>query len=192
MQFEKAVQYILDKQSKVLSPDLCYHNIDHIKDVYEAARQIGTAEGVTAHELQLLLTAASYHDAGYLKQAKAHEEESCRIARTVLPEFEYTPEDIERICGMIMATRLPQTPHNHLEQILADADLDYLGRDDFFTTGQQLFAELQNFGNIGSENDWNAMQVKFVESHQYFTQTSIQQRQAKKDENLAAVKSKIK
>ena len=30
------------------------------------------------------------------------------------------------------ATKIPQTPLTKLEEIICDADLDYLGREDFF------------------------------------------------------------
>ena len=34
-----------------------------------------------------------------------------------LPEYGYSTGQIDRICGMIMATQIPQTPHNKLEEI---------------------------------------------------------------------------
>ena len=99
--------------------------------------------------------------------------------------------EIQKIKGMIMATKIPQSPANHLEEIMADADLDYLGRDDFFTIGNKLFEELTMFGIVNSERDWNLLQEKFLESHHFFTQTSIQTRNQKKNENLEIIKSKL-
>lgn len=191
MQFEQARDFIFDELRKGLSGQLTYHSIAHVQDVYQAAEYLGKQEGLTGYELKLLLTAASYHDAGFLKEARDHEEESCRIAGGVLPGYGYSAEDIARICGMIRATRIPQSPHNHLEEILADADLDYLGRDDFFSIGEQLFTELKTAGVLNSEEAWNRMQVRFLESHRYFTPTAIRERGPKKQENLAAVKAKI-
>jgi hypothetical protein len=92
---------------------------------------------------------------------------------------------------MIMATKIPQTPNNHLEQILADADLDYLGRDDFFTIGNKLYDELAMFGIITNERDWNLLQERFLESHNYHTATAISSRNAKKQQNLDIIKSKL-
>lgn len=189
MQFEQAGDYILNRLSIELPAHLFYHNIEHTKDVYQAAKRIGEAEGITGDELKLLLTAAYYHDCGFLIKAKGHEEESCRIARETLPGYGYTADQIDRICGMIMATRLPQSPTNHLEEILADADLDNLGRDDFFTISHKLFLENSFFGNVADENEWNLQQMDFIENHQYFTKTAINLRQAKKDVNLGRIKA---
>jgi uncharacterized protein len=191
MQFENAGQFILNKLNE-LPQQLSYHSVEHIHDVYHAAEKLGKQENISDYEMKLLLTAAWFHDSGFLKGAKDHEEESCRIAHQFLPDFDYSEEEIEHICGIIMATRIPQSPKNHLEEILADADLDYLGRDDFFTIGDKLFAELSIFGFLNTEDEWNRLQVNFLESHHYFTKTAIQQRQAKKEAHLALVKSKIK
>lgn len=192
MQFENAGKFILNKLSNELPQHLFYHSVEHIDDVYAAAEKLGKQENISDYEMKLLLTAAWFHDSGFLKGAKGHEEESCRIARQFLPDYNYSNEEIECICGMIMATQIPQSPKNHLEEILADADLDYLGRDDFFTIGDKLFAELSIFGFLNTEDDWNRLQVRFLESHHYFTPTAIQQRQAKKEAHLTLVKSKIK
>lgn len=191
MRFKEAVNDILDQLTRQLPERLTYHSIYHIKDVYQTAKAIAEQEKLPENETRLLLTAASYHDAGFLKHSQGHEEESCRMARTALPIYGYSNDAIEQICGMIMATRIPQTPYNLLEEILADADLDYLGRDDFFSIGDQLFTELKTAGTINTEQEWNQMQIKFMEAHRYFTATSQRLRNAKKEANLALVKAKI-
>lgn len=192
MQFKKAGKFILSKLAKELPNHLSYHSIEHIEDVYNAAEQIGKQEGVSDYEMKLLLTAAWYHDAGFLKGAKDHEEESCRIAQAALPGYGYSAREISLISGMIMATRIPQTPHTKLEEIMADADLDYLGRDDFFTIGDKLFNELSMFGFLDTEDEWNNLQVRFLEKHHFFTQTAINTRQAKKEKHLQEIKAKLK
>ena len=192
MQFNKVKKFILDKLKKELPENLTYHSLGHIKDVYKAAEHFAELEKVKGDDLTLLLTAVLFHDSGFLIQQKEHERVGCDIARENLPRFEYAPEQIEMICGMIMATQIPQTPHNKLEQIICDADLDYLGRDDFFTIGNKLFDELCMYGIINTELEWNKLQVRFLEKHHYFTPSAKKIRKAKKAENLALIKSKIK
>lgn len=189
MQFQQAKSYINARLRKELPRHLTYHSVAHVRDVYKAAERLAKAEGVKGEDLTLLLTAVLFHDAGFIFQSKDHEKIGCDIVREDLPRFEYTPEQIERICGMIMATRIPQTPHNLLEQIIADADLDYLGRNDFWTIGNTLFEELQMYGIIQTEEQWNALQVKFLEQHHYFTETALQTRKPKKDEYTAILKA---
>jgi HD superfamily phosphodiesterase len=191
MLFEEAGEYILFKLRNELPKRLTYHNVDHTMDVYTAAAAIGKVENINTWEMKLLLTAALYHDCGYLVRDKGHEEESCGIARDVLPSYSYNSNEIELVCGMITATKVPQTPKNLLEKILADADLDYLGRDDFFVIAHLLYTEISNSGIVHNEDSWNQSQVLFIKSHQYFTETAANLREAKKQENMNTIKARI-
>jgi uncharacterized protein len=191
MQFEEAGKFIIKRLSDELPDHLTYHNVKHTVNVYRAAEYIGTQEGISDYEMKILLTAACFHDSGFLIRAIGHEVESCHIAKEALSLYQYSPDEIERICGIIMVTKLPQTPHNQLEMILADADLDYLGRDDFFTIAHKLFLENAFLGFIADENAWNQTQIWFIQNHQYFTKTAVNLRQAKKETNLELIKAKI-
>jgi len=174
-----------------LPAELHYHRVEHTEGVYEACKQLAALEHINAYETKLLLTAACYHDSGFLNDHYGHEQISCEIARSALPDYGYTENEINRVCGMIMATRIPQSPQNHLEEILADADLDYLGRDDFFIWSNKLYLEWGASGKINGEN-WNRTQIDFFEKHHYFTKTALQLRLAKKTKHLAALKAKLK
>jgi len=187
MLFEQAGNFILDKLESELRPDLYYHNAAHTRDVHSAAERIGKGERISDYDMKLLLTAACYHDSGFLRASIGHETESCAIAQHALPGFGFSAEEIEVICGMIMATRIPQSPKNHLEEILADADLDYLGRDDFFTIGDKMYKEL----GLGHRDEWNEMQLKFLERHTYFTQTALDLRDSKKKKHLEQIRKQL-
>lgn len=191
MQYKQIEQAILETLKHKLPAYLSYHSVSHVQDVCRAAVSLAACEGVTGDDLVLLKTAALFHDTGFLHGAQDHEHKSCEIACQYLPQYGYTPAQIEQICGMIMATRIPQMPHNHLEEILADADLDYLGRDDFFVIGNRLYEELSLFGIVHNRDDWNRLQIKFLESHHYFTNTAIIMRKEKKNQHLQIIKSQL-
>jgi uncharacterized protein len=187
-----AIHIVIIKLLKDKLPEhLSYHSVNHIIDVINSVEKIAIAENVNQEDLILLKTAALFHDTGFLYGAKNHEEKSCEIAQEYLLEYDFSQPQLDKIKGMILATKIPQTPNNHLEEILADADLDYLGRDDFFIIGDKLFEELSMFGMVNSERDWNLLQEKFLESHHFFTKTSLESRNQKKQENLNIIKSKL-
>src|SRR6266545_8069079 len=122
---------------------LTYHSLAHTcDDVVPAVERLAALLGVAGENLVLLRTAAYFHDTGFVERRDKHEAASARLATSVLPYCGYTPSQIAAIERMIMATRLPQTPHTLLEQILADADLDSLAREDFLGTSLALRAEL--------------------------------------------------
>jgi TolB-like protein/predicted metal-dependent HD superfamily phosphohydrolase/Tfp pilus assembly protein PilF len=170
---------------------LHYHNVAHTRDVVTTALAIAQQEGVDQQELQILKTAACYHDLGFVISTKNHEANGCEIAREILPGFGFSADQIERVCGMIMATKIPQTPKNHLEQILCDADLDYLGRDDFYTTGRTLFEEMKERGFVETEREWNLIQKTFLENHRYHTRFSKENREARKQTHLQEILAKL-
>lgn len=191
MNFVEAKQHILTRLEKELDKTLYYHSLKHVYDVYHNAEILGKNEGIEGRDYTLLLTAALYHDAGFVIMRENHEEVSCTLAKEVLPKFGYSNDDLTKICGMIMATKIPQSPKNHLEEIICDADLDYLGRDDFFSIGNALYAELKEQGILTNEKDWNRMQVKFLKSHTYFTQTSQKLKAPKKQEHIEQLESLV-
>ncbi len=192
MQFQQAKEFIINKLKKELPGYLVYHTVDHVMDVYQAAENIGKLENINEDNMQLLLTAVLFHDAGFIKGPNLHEEESCRIANQYLPAYGFSQCEMKTINGLILATKIPQTPKNHLEEIICDADLDYLGRDDFFPNGNKLYIEFIGAGIVKNENDWNKLQVSFLESHHYFTSTALKLRQEKKEEHLELVRLKIR
>jgi hypothetical protein len=191
MNYKKMEEFILNKLKTELPPYLQYHSIHHITDVFDAAISISKSEDISEQELLLLKTAVLFHDAGYTIQGDQHEAISCKMAKETLGNFDYTKNEIEMICGMIMATQIPQRPKNILEEIICDADLDYLGRDDYWTISRGLYSEL-NISKPMTERDWLNVQIKFFESHEYCTKTSISLRKKRKDEHLEELKKSLK
>lgn len=190
MNYSAAKEFIVAKLRAELSDALSYHGVHHTLDVLKMASSIGKNEGVSASELALLKTAALFHDAGFVKNKHlGHEAEGCVIAREVLPTFGYRPDQVERICGMIMATKIPQSPQNLLEQIICDADLDYLGRADFYPIGNSLYREMLAYGLIGNEKEWNVLQVNFLSKHQFHTDTNKRLREPVKRRYLNDLES---
>ncbi|MCO6148071.1 HD family phosphohydrolase [Flavobacterium sp. NRK1] len=188
---EKVKLFIINKLEKELPSGLYYHNVRHILDVYDTVIRHAAALELSAQDTLLLKTAALFHDSGFIIKAKGHEEISCSYAEEYLPLFGYSEEQVKIICGMIMATKIPQSPHTGLEEIIADADLDYLGRDDFFEISDCLYRELLNSEVVKNEKEWNALQVDFFEKHHYFTSLAKELRDGNKEKHLKIIKSKI-
>jgi len=190
--FTSIKQPILSRLKNELDPRLGYHNIMHTLDVLEQAEVLAKQEKVTdKHDLLLLKTAAVFHDSGFLFVYKGHEEKGCEIASQSLRNV-FSEEDIKKVCGMIMATKIPQSPNTLLEQIICDADLDYLGRNDFEPISQTLHKEFIIFKIIPENIIWDHVQIKFFESHHYFTGTSISKRNEKKLKHLNILKERSK
>jgi len=185
--FEAAKAYALERLENELPDYLTYHCIEHTRDdVVPAVELFAEKSGV--HYWQdrlLLLTGAYFHDLGFVYQVANHEEISAEIAREVLPNMGYTQEHLDIIEGIIMATKMPQRPHGLLQEIIADADMDSLGREDFFEVADGLRQELEALGNIQSNEEWYTFEIKFLSNHDYFTDAARLLRSEQKAANLA-------
>jgi class 3 adenylate cyclase len=191
IQFTDIQEIILDKLEKELPDYLFYHNVKHTVDIVTEVELIGWGEGCSDEEILLLKTAGLFHDAGHTVAYDNHEFHGTVLAREMLPKYNYSPEQIEKICSIIMATKLPPKPSNLLESIICDSDLDYLGRSDFIPVSNTLYEELKAQNKIGSLNDWNKIQVKFISGHQYFTQTARSLREVNKQQQIERIQSLI-
>jgi adenylate cyclase len=191
IQFTDIQEIILDKLERELPDYLYYHNVKHTVDVVTEVELIGWGEGCTDEEILILKTAGLFHDAGHTVAYDDHEYYGAQLARELLPSYNYTPEQIERICSVIMATRLPPKPSDLLENIICDSDLDYLGRSDFIPVSNTLYEELKAQNKMGSLNDWNKIQVRFISGHQYFTETARSLREVNKQLQIERIQSLI-
>jgi adenylate cyclase len=187
IQFTDIQEIILDKLEKELPQLLSYHNVKHTVDVVTEVELIGWGEGVTDEEILLLKTAALFHDAGHTIAYDNHEYHGTILAKEWLPKFNYTPEQINKICELIMSTKMPPKPRNLLEKIMCDSDLDYLGRSDFIPVSNTLFKELKEQNKIGTLNDWNKLQLKFISGHQYYTKTAQSLREVNKQKQIERI-----
>ena len=108
-----------------------------------------------------------------------------------MSELNFSKEDIQIVNGLIKSTKVPQRPQTVLEQIICDVDLDYLGRDDFYPISNLLYRELKAFSMVSNLNDWNKIQIRFLENHEYHTDFAINNRQPEKEKRISELKTML-
>jgi class 3 adenylate cyclase len=189
IQFTDLQELMLNKLERELPNYLFYHNVKHTIDVVTQVELIGIGEGVDDEELLLLKTAALFHDSGHILGYDDHEYFATLIAKEILPDYFYTSRQVDSICDLIMATKMPPLPKNKLEEIMCDSDLDYLGRSDMIPVSNSLFRELKEMDKIGSLKEWNMLQIKFISGHQYFTKTAQSLREVNKQKQIERIKN---
>jgi uncharacterized protein len=159
--------------------------VDHTRyDVVPAADRLATLLGLSDEQMLLVRTAAWYHDLGFVQQRIDHETVSVQIAYAVLPRYGFNRQQVTTVEQLILATQLPQQPQTLLEQILADADLDSLGREDFLVTSLAPRDELAAFGEESTLREWYTRQHQFLHDHRYFTDAARLIRGERKQRNL--------
>ena len=184
MNTDQLNDFINEKLKSKLSEHLTYHGLHHTLDVLKVCREYIERMQLSEQDSYLLETAALFHDTGFLFTYEDHETESIRYAREILPNWGYSLKQIDAICGMIAATRIPQNPVTILEKVLADADLDYLGTDDFYRISETLYHELVAYKRIKNRDDWDNLQIRFLQKHHYHTDFAKKYRESVKQKHL--------
>jgi len=190
--FDKLYHKVISDLTNSLPGYLTYHDPNHTKHVLEKTILISEKENVSDKELFLLKIAALYHDTGYKISNEDHEAESCGIVQRDLSELGFEETDIKQICGMIMATKIPQDPKSHLEGILADADLEYLGTNEFDAISDKLYTEMKHFRPDLSLKQWYDIQIGFISKHRYHTEYCLKHREPYKLKNLLKIQEKAR
>ena len=168
-----------------------YHDCRHTEDVIRQVQEIGYREKVNQHEIALLKLAALYHDLGFLVQRPNHESAGVELFMQESIDSEISDEEKQTVASLIMVTKIPQQPKTLLESIICDADLDYLGREDFPSIAEFLYLELKACGEMNDRARWNEIQLSFLGSHQYHTESSRKLRTNGLQNNIEFVRRRL-
>lgn len=170
---------------------LTYHNANHTRYVLKQAEKIAMQENVSGRDLMLVKIAALYHDIGFLVNREEHEKLGCQIASSELLHTELTHDEINQVCGMIKATRIPQKPTTIAEKIVADADLEYLGTKNFDQFSMKLYKELLYSDPTLTYREWDEIQIDFLSNHTYHTNYCQSWKEPFKQKNLEMVQERL-
>ena len=192
---------IVDRYIKVLFRDempdgFKYHNADHTlhptKGVVASANRIAISENISEHDRELLITAAYFHDTGYIRQYKKNEPVAARMAGRILILIGYKPNEVAKIQKMILATDLESEPESHVEKILCDADLDHFGREYFFKLDGRLREEWREKGmDVSDDVKWYKDTLELLKKHQYYTESQKKSREKGKQKNIKRLIKKM-
>jgi putative nucleotidyltransferase with HDIG domain len=147
-----------------------YHHLQHTIKVREAALALADRIGFSAVDREVLELAALLHDAGYLETYEGHEEAGCRLAAEWLEALAYPAEQLARVQGCIMATKISNQPENLLEMAIRDADMSHLAYEAYLEEVDSLRREWAVvLDKTYTDEEWYALNHRFIKGHQYFT-----------------------
>jgi len=189
----EARDFVRNLLGEKLAPWAHYHDFRHTEETVGAAREIGTASGLQDGDLEILSLAGWFHDTGYIEVTAGHEERSVEIATAYLSPRGYPAEKLGKISGCIMATKVPQKPKNLLEQVICDADMLFLGREEFFRKNDLLKQEIEEYeGRVISVADWMRRSIEFLSHHAYHTPYCREKLSAGVKKNIETLRGQLK
>lgn len=169
IQFQAGV-YVSHLLSQELPIGLLFHNLNHTINVVDGVQVIGQYHDVSKSELEILTLAAWFHDTGHIITYEGHEAESQQIADSFLKKHQYPAQKLKLVLSCIAATKMPQRPSEQLQAILCDADLYHLTFWEYPFLQQQLREEQERVHHTShTDQEWNKLNLHFLEDHHYHT-----------------------
>ena len=189
-------RYIRELFRDELPGGIKYHDADHtlhpVKGVVAIANRIAISENISEHDRELLIAAAYFHDTGYIREYDKNEPIAARMAGRILKLIGYKPDEVEKVQKMILSTNLELEPRSHIEKILCDADLDHLGREDFFKLDGKLREGRRSRGiDVSDDANWYKGTLKILEKHHYYTESQKKLREKEKQKNIKRLLNKL-
>ncbi|CEO98698.1 HD domain-containing protein [Plasmodiophora brassicae] len=191
--FEGAYR-LVHGQLLALPPTLSYHSIHHtFQDVLPCCIQLAQEEGLTPERTLLVKTAALFHDTGFLDQYDKNEPFGVERARKYLPQFGYSPQQIDEIAKIIMVTECigpgHQDPGDDICcRIMCDADMYSIGSDCYFHRAEGLRLEIMRVKKkVLPARDWHIRNLDMVKNHHFFTESAERILGPVKRQNIAEI-----
>lgn len=209
-----AKQYITKLLKPLKSKWYYFHNLDHTLDVFDRATYLLNKEWISSDFIELVQIATLFHDSWFLIKHEWHED-----AWTVLfdeyfsgnenlflkdrlhfydfvdgyfADHEYSTDKIDIIKQLILATIPQRLPSNKLEWLIKDADIDNLGRDDFFQKSLAIKKEMEIVRwKVFTDKEWFMTVLWFVRRTKFYTHTQNIERKEKLKTNIIELENML-
>lgn len=186
---EKFVSGLLENETP---EGYTYHTLAHTQNVLKNAVFIGNKEKLPVEEMNILRIAAWFHDVGYLKKYKGHEEASAEMAAKFLERHGVEENTRTAVAESIRATAFPQSPESRVAKVLCDADFMHLGQENYFEQAEKLRQEQKNAGvRKLKKAEFDQESVRLFEEHHWYTAFCRNNLEETKQKNLELLKERI-
>ena len=189
---KKVEHYAVDCFENTPLGMLSYHNRKHTESVAAYAKQLAQHYQLNERDYFIVVASSWFHDLGYTMDRANHEVNGADSAGKFLAGHDVSTTDIDSVKGCILATKIPQDPHNLLEEIVCDADLFHLGTDHFSELNKMLRKEYEEIFHEKVDKDkWRNKTISLLESHKYHTDYARMLLEGQKEKNLVNLKEKF-
>ena len=164
---QKYCEELLDREPCSTLP---FHNKDHTIEVVNNIKLIAHQMGLTPEEMEPIILAGWFHDAGHSICYEGHEFKSVEIAERFLKTIDYPDDKIDEVVSCILATRMPQNPKNLPEKVICDADIMHISGIQFFYRKLLLRREWEMVLNkYFMDKEWHELNLEFLENQEFHT-----------------------
>lgn len=191
--FTEVELYVFNLFKNKLPSEVVYHNFLHTKSVVDVAVEISEGEKLSKDDEDIVKLGAWFHDIGFVEGSDNHEGRSKKIVEKYLLEKGVDKTIIDKVKGLIEATKMPQKPTNLLEEILCDADLYHIGSKSFFEKSDLLRAEWELLcDKYYTDFEWLNISNDFLAKNKFFTNYAFNKFHEQKTDNWLKIKNDLR
>lgn len=177
-------QFIFKLFQEELSNHFLYHNFAHTTKVVKTAEELATEYKLPEKEIENLAIASWFHDTGYARDYKNHEEESVKIMKEYFGERLSEPR-FKEIEQLILSTKFDHEPANLNEEIIHDADYVSIGKKSFSKRAELLRCEWEKLNNKTYDDlEWAQLQLDFLISKKFKTSIATYKFGEEREKNI--------
>lgn len=190
---KRTEEYVTGLFEEKQIPALVFHNLEHTRSVVKHTKEIASHYDLSQKDNFILVTAAWFHDTGYLfTEPSKHEHVSCDVIKSFMKDLVEDEEIVSEIIACIMATKFPTSPKTLLQEIICDADTYQLGTKEFKETNKKVWEEIRMRNEDVDIQKFNEGTIKFLENHRYYTSYCKELLNEGKKKNLKKLRKKLK
>lgn len=162
--------YCTDLLTTSKCKELPFHNLQHTKEVVQNVKYLCAAMDINEQNTEILLVAAWFHDTGFSRTYKGHEDVSKTIASKFLKQENVAASFINKVKECIDATKMPQCPTTALAEVLCDADVFHISNSHFFYRKLLLRREWEICcDDKVTDWEWHKLNLEFLKNHHFRT-----------------------
>lgn len=181
-------EFIMDLLKEKLPENAFFHSLEYSRHVYNHSSLLCLAENLDMEETLLVRTSALLLFTGVIHTFSSPEKKSAEMAFEILPEYQYSPKQIQNITNLILSARVPEEANNHLEMLISDLKMEYLGRIDYIELQKLFFRELSQSGHRISQKEWIEQQLILLQRYEFKTQAGKRLREVNPEEQIRRLK----
>jgi len=169
------------------APQFTYHNWEHTLSVLEAVKEIAEAtHAIDETQLEQLSLAAIFHDAAYAEDPQNHEVKGALLAEKQLAKKQLSPDYIQEVRRIILATKKEHQAQDLLEEVIRDADLAHLGKESYMQVSFENLSNEMKKSHCPEMTDleWTKACIQFLNDHEYKTEYAKKNYTDNKNRNL--------
>ena len=186
-------EYGCNQQDDERYKEYFFHSIRHTIEVVQAARELAKTYPLTKSEINEITVSLWFHDLGFSKGWKDHEERSQELAESFLEQEGVSKESIERIKRYIEVTKSHEAPKNIIEEIIKDADTSHIGAQGYLNKLGLLKSEWEgNNKENFTEKEWLKLNLEFLNKHSFYSSIAQTKYNDRKRKNILKLQKQLR